>query len=109
MKTRTASLCIFSRNRSAMRLDDGAHNGKAHSQAFILRSKELLEKPVAGCLGNSRAMIAYGNANSAVAVIIRSNFHDAPIGWRIAHCIKGIANEIDHRLLDLNGITFDGR
>jgi hypothetical protein len=109
MKARSAALRVFSANGSAMRLDDGAHYREAHSQAFILRSKELVEKPVTSCLGNPRAMIAHGNADSAVAVIIRSNFHDAATWWRIAHGVKGIANEIDHRLLDLNGIAFNGR
>src|ERR1700745_1333990 len=44
IKTRAASISVFGCNGSAMSLYNRAHNGKAHSQSFLLRGEELLEK-----------------------------------------------------------------
>jgi hypothetical protein len=44
-KTRSTSFGIFGFNASAMCLDNRAHNGKTHAEAFLFRCKKLLEKP----------------------------------------------------------------
>src|SRR5262245_22704386 len=109
MKTRSSSLCVFGQNCSAMRLANGAHNGKAHSQAVIFCGEELLEKSLTSCLRNSRAVVPHCNVDGAVAVVIRGKLYDPATGWRVTHGVEGIAHEIDHCLLNLNRIAFNGR
>src|SRR5712675_559140 len=83
MKTRSASFCIFGCNGSAMYLDDGTDNGETHSEAVVLRSEELLEKPLTRCFGNSRAIVAHGDVDRAVAIAVRGNLHYPAAGWRV--------------------------
>src|ERR1051326_3629617 len=46
----SASVGVFGYNASAMGLNNRAHNGKTHSEAFLLRSEELLKEPFTCCL-----------------------------------------------------------
>src|SRR4029453_575872 len=109
MKTRSASLGIFGRNASAMCLDDRANNGEAHPETFFFRGKELLKEPLTGCLRNPGAVIADGGADGAVAVVSRGDLDDSMRRRRVLHRFKGIAHEIEHCLLNLGGVTFNGR
>src|SRR6266403_5312507 len=109
MKTRSASFCIFGCNGSTMCLDDGTDDGETHSETVVLRSEELLEQPLTRYFGNSRAIVAHGNADGTVAIVISGNVHDRATRRRGAHRVKGIAHKINQHLLNLGRVAFNGR
>src|SRR6266436_1375228 len=75
MKTRSASLGVFGCNASAVRLDDRTHDGKTHSEAFLLCGEELLEKPLKRCFGNAGAVVTHGDRDCAVPIVSSGNLH----------------------------------
>ena len=79
-ETRASTVTIFSRERSAVRLDDAARNGQSHSQALFLGGKEPVEQAFVHFSGNSCAMIANAQAHFAVAITGRANLYLASPG-----------------------------
>ena len=84
-----------------------AHNGQTHSQPLLLGGKELVEQAVVHFSGNACAMIAHAQAHFAIAIASRANLYLAPARWRLLHGIKGITDQINQELLNLDRISFD--
>ena len=92
-----------------MYLDDGTDDGETHSEAVVLGSEESLEQPLTRCFGNSRAIVAHGDADRAVAIAVCGNLHYPAAGRRVMHRVDGIVHKINQHLLNLGGVTFNGR
>ena len=92
---------------TAMRFHDRANNCESHSQTMLLGGKELVEQAFVYFRANARAMIAHTQAHFAVAIAIRANFYLALTGRCLPHGIKGITDQINQDLLNLNRISFD--
>src|SRR6266550_7069989 len=67
-KPGAATVGIFSRDRAAVRFNDGSYDGQSHSESFGFRTEERIEETVPHLLGNADTIIAHARANHAIAV-----------------------------------------
>ena len=92
---------------TAMRFHDGAHNRQSHSQPMLLGGKELVEQAFVHFRANAGAMIAHAQAHFAVAIASRANLYLASVRWCLPHGIKGVTDQVNQDLLNLDRISFD--
>ena len=90
---------------TAMRFHDRANNCESHSQTMLLGGKELVEQAFVHFRANARAMIAHTQAHFAVAIASRANFYLALTRWCLPHGIKGITDQVNQDLLNLDRIS----
>ena len=74
---------------------------------MLLGGKELVEQAFVHFRANARAMIAHTQAHFAVAIAIRANFYLALTRRCLPHGIKGITDQVNQDLLNLDRISFD--
>ena len=86
---------------------NGAHNCQSHSQPLLLGGEKLVEQAVVHFSANACAMIAHAQAHFAIAIAGRANLYLAPARWRLLHGIKGITDQINQDLLNLDRISLD--
>ena len=84
-----------------------AHNCQSHSQPVLLGGKELIEQAVVHFGANACSMIAHAQTHFAVAITSRANLYFALVRWCLLHGIKGITEQINHDLLNLDRISLD--
>ena len=92
---------------TAMRFHDRANNCESHSQTMLLGGKELVEQAFVHFRANARAMIAHTQAHFAVAIASRANLYLALARRCLPHGIKGITDQVNQDLLNLDRISFD--
>src|SRR6266581_1438236 len=79
-ETRASTVTIFSREGSAVRLDDAARNGQPHSGSFGFCRKEWLEKLLGHSAGKARASIAHADENVSIPITARPDEKASRIG-----------------------------
>src|SRR6476469_6626991 len=108
-ETRASALGIIGADLPAMRFNDGANNREPHAEAVVLRCEKLLEQMVPGFAGDTRAAVSHVYANGAFAVNLRCYSYLPAIARRVMHGVKGVAQQVNEDLLDLDRIAFDLR
>ena len=109
MKAGSAIGNVLRVDLTAMRFYDGAHNCQSHSQPLLLGGKELVEQVFVHFSANACAMIAHAQAHFAVAIAIRANLYLALARRCLPHGIKGITDQVNQDLLNLDRIYLDQR
>src|SRR6266508_5770778 len=87
-ETRASTVTIFSREGSAVRIDNAARNGEPHSSPFRFCGKEWLEKLLDHSAGKTRTRIAHPDENVSVSITARMNGNASRIGGHSSHCFK---------------------
>src|SRR5437764_13626363 len=93
-ETRAAIVTIFSREGSAVRLDDAARNGEPHSSPLRFCGQECLEKLLAHPTGKTRTRITHADENVSVSITARMTGKASRTGSHSSQCIKSLAGEI---------------
>src|SRR6266436_4201468 len=104
-ETCASTVTIFSREGSAMRLDDAARNGQPHSGSFGFCRKEWLEKFLGHSAGKARASIAHADENVSIPITARPDEKASRIGGDSRHRFKGVEREIEKHLQELHRIS----
>src|SRR5207249_997766 len=104
-ETRASAVTIFSREASAVRLDDAARNGEPHSSPLRFCGKECLEKLLDHSAGKTRTRITHADENVSVSITARMNGKASRIGGHSSHCFKRGNGEIEKDLQDLHRIS----
>src|SRR6266496_2381495 len=104
-ETRASAVTIFSREGSAVRLDDAARNGEPHSSPLRFCGKECLEKLLDHSTGKTRTRITHADENVSVSITARPNDKSSRIWAHIGHCFEGVDGEIEKDLQDLHRIS----
>src|SRR5207302_7189226 len=89
-KTRAAVVTIFSRESSAVRLDDTAGNRQSHSGSFRFCRKKWFEKLFDDSAGKARPRIAHPNQNFPLSIPIRANDEASRIRADNRHGFEGV-------------------
>ena len=74
---------------------------------MLLGGKELVEQALVHFRANACAMIAHAQVHFAVAITSRANLYLALVRWCLLHGIKGVTDQINQDLLNLNRISLD--
>ena len=92
-----------------MSFDDGATDGKPDAHTVILSCVESLEEPVSSLRLEANARIFHAEAHPVRIISFGS---DQQLPWpifNIAHRVRGVAEQVQDHLLELNAVTCDKR
>src|SRR5437588_77499 len=98
MESCTSVLGAFCVDRAGVRFNDRASDGESHSQAFCLGRKELLKQAASRFRRNADTVIAHADANSAISILLSSNFDFTRRYRGLRHSFESIHDKINQAL-----------
>src|SRR5580765_7288210 len=103
------SVIRFCPEAAAMPLHDGAANGEPDTHAVALRCVEGIEQLVHALPVQARAGIPHHHAHAIAVFPFRSDQHLPQAIVHTEHRVRGVAEQVDDDLLELDTIAGDGR